>query len=391
MQKTQKGITLIALIVTIIMLLILAGVSISVFGENGIIFTAKKAKNEQQIAEAKESLIIKLADILAGESGNNDLSKLEQMDIEGYDVQVTDIGRIVTMTKNNNDYFFFVDENFNVHELNKTSGSSTNNNTEKNVESEIIKNIEVQYTAKSTLINVNISTEQENGEQVKGYLVYLDDKLYCVSNSTNVEIKNLTQKTSYKIYCKALDKNGNYKSSEESTITTLEAKYNITDMEYPVITGSGIKNIKYVNEIDESDFYYELDLSSDESSFNTKAIKKVAYDNDDTTYIDLERDSNKFLLVDESAYGKNVSLDAVIKNGDIAVYYYDESGTQIGKFLWYTSSKSSSSWSDTEKQLVESSVLVTCTMTIPENTYKIGFMEWNTSYDSMIYEISLSD
>ena len=52
-QKNNKaGITLIALIVTIIVLLILAGVSINLLlGDNGIITKAKEAKYD---AEAKE-------------------------------------------------------------------------------------------------------------------------------------------------------------------------------------------------------------------------------------------------------------------------------------------------------------------------------------------------
>ena len=44
-QKNTKGITLIALVVTIIILIILAGVSINlVFGQSGIITKAKNAK-----------------------------------------------------------------------------------------------------------------------------------------------------------------------------------------------------------------------------------------------------------------------------------------------------------------------------------------------------------
>ncbi len=46
-KNKQEGITLIALVVTIIVLIILAGVSISmIVGENGIITQAKTAKEE---------------------------------------------------------------------------------------------------------------------------------------------------------------------------------------------------------------------------------------------------------------------------------------------------------------------------------------------------------
>ena len=55
--ENQKGITLIALIVTIIVLLILAGISIvSMTGDNGIITKANEAKGETEIAKEREAI-----------------------------------------------------------------------------------------------------------------------------------------------------------------------------------------------------------------------------------------------------------------------------------------------------------------------------------------------
>lgn len=56
MFKEQKGVTLIALVITIIVLLILAGVSIAFLtGDNGIITKSTKASAETNIAGAKET------------------------------------------------------------------------------------------------------------------------------------------------------------------------------------------------------------------------------------------------------------------------------------------------------------------------------------------------
>lgn len=56
MLKGQKGITLIALVVTIIVLIILAGVSISImFGQYGIVTRAKEASNMQSNAQKEET------------------------------------------------------------------------------------------------------------------------------------------------------------------------------------------------------------------------------------------------------------------------------------------------------------------------------------------------
>ena len=56
-RRTNKGITLIALVITIIVLLILAGVSIATLtGENGILTKATNAKAETIKAQEKEQI-----------------------------------------------------------------------------------------------------------------------------------------------------------------------------------------------------------------------------------------------------------------------------------------------------------------------------------------------
>ena len=79
MRKKEKGITLIALVITIIVLLILAGVTISTLtGENGIITQASNAKEETIIGEEKE--IIELATVQA--MGNNKYGDIEKSELE---------------------------------------------------------------------------------------------------------------------------------------------------------------------------------------------------------------------------------------------------------------------------------------------------------------------
>ena len=55
LTRTNKGITLIALVITIIVLLILAGVSIAMLtGDNGILSQAQNAKNDTEVAQDVE-------------------------------------------------------------------------------------------------------------------------------------------------------------------------------------------------------------------------------------------------------------------------------------------------------------------------------------------------
>ena len=56
-KQKNKGITLIALVITIIVLLILAGVTISTLtGENGILTKATTAKNQTIISQDEEMI-----------------------------------------------------------------------------------------------------------------------------------------------------------------------------------------------------------------------------------------------------------------------------------------------------------------------------------------------
>ena len=71
----NKGITLIALVITIIVLLILAGVSIAMLtGQNGILTQASNSKDKTSAAEVAErvnmELNVQLSRAMAGESFN---------------------------------------------------------------------------------------------------------------------------------------------------------------------------------------------------------------------------------------------------------------------------------------------------------------------------------
>lgn len=62
-MKGNKGITLVALVVTIVVLLILAGISLNlVLGENGIITRAQQAKNTMTVATEKDQISLSLTE-----------------------------------------------------------------------------------------------------------------------------------------------------------------------------------------------------------------------------------------------------------------------------------------------------------------------------------------
>ena len=73
--KEMKGITLVALVVTIVVLLILAGVSINlVLGDNGIIAKAKEAQRKS--AEASQNDLISMNCICVNDVKQTFIKKL---------------------------------------------------------------------------------------------------------------------------------------------------------------------------------------------------------------------------------------------------------------------------------------------------------------------------
>ena len=90
LKRKEKGITLIALVITIIVLLILAGVSIAMLtGQNGILTQAQNAKNRTEEAAANEANILnQYNEILSNVSGGGTTT--------GGDEEQATVGEIVT-------------------------------------------------------------------------------------------------------------------------------------------------------------------------------------------------------------------------------------------------------------------------------------------------------
>ena len=85
----ERGITLIALIVTIIVLIILAGITIATLtGEDGIINNANNAKEETEIANEKE--IVDRATISA--MGNNSRGNIVEDELQDELDRITKVG-----------------------------------------------------------------------------------------------------------------------------------------------------------------------------------------------------------------------------------------------------------------------------------------------------------
>ena len=120
-RKNDKGITLLALVITIIILLILAGITISaITGDNGIIGNAGRAKEKTEIANEKE--IVEKATVQA--MGNNKYGNIEESELQSEldketgegKTEATDIGDAFEVVFNDSNRYYTVDKDGNIGE-----------------------------------------------------------------------------------------------------------------------------------------------------------------------------------------------------------------------------------------------------------------------------------
>lgn len=113
-MKKNKGITLIALVITIIILLILSGVAISIsLGNNGLFSKTKQAKEEYIKAQLKEELEIEIANIQSTRiADGKELKREELSELSNIGAKITSY-EIPTYGEYKN-YIFEIDENFKV-------------------------------------------------------------------------------------------------------------------------------------------------------------------------------------------------------------------------------------------------------------------------------------
>ena len=220
-KSENKGITMIALVITIIILLILAGITIGTLNSNdGLLKKSKKAKEEHEIAQAQELLSTELSSILAGNQGNKNLKDLDNLIVNGYTTNVSDVARLVSMTKENKTYYFLVDSEFNIQNLNNISsqGNNSGNSQNSNLNSEIINDFEIEVSeieSSSLTINTKSDVTTQNGTSIKGWIIFLQNKAIDTTQTLPYKISNLELDTSYSgIYVQAIDEEGKIKKSQ---------------------------------------------------------------------------------------------------------------------------------------------------------------------------------
>ena len=170
MNKRNSGITLVALVITIIVLLIMAGVSIAlVVGDNGVLSKAKEAKTGSIVAEEKEQVNLAYSSALTKNLGNTVTAENLQTELN----ESVGSGK-TTVTVNGNNITVLFNETGNTYNLNNGRITDSNGGTSSSglSDAQILKEFYIanNYTA----IEVEETLYEVENEKVR-FLINDDD------------------------------------------------------------------------------------------------------------------------------------------------------------------------------------------------------------------------
>ena len=327
-EKANSGITLIALVITIIVLLILAGVSIAMLtGQNGILTQAQNAKttNENKSAEEKVKLAIMAAKSQSTD-GSLELDKLTTEVTTNYGGQVDGTAFPVTVTIDGKS--FTVDSDGNV----ELAGSKPQITNPKVTTDAAGQNAATSNTAEGTTLYITFGATLENGTITK-----------VVDNDGNKEMT-----ASNGIYSKAVTENGKYTftitgTGENGEVTTPNATVQVKEFENKIKPGTEISLTSTKGTTEK--FYV---LSYDESTQKAKALAKYnlmvggIYNSSGTKTGDVDTSAANYGLQDETMKGW---VSGQERKGTVAFSgskYWDDTYTPQGSssYPWVYNNKS---------------------------------------------------
>ena len=218
MKKSKnKGITLIALVVTIVVLLILAGISISMLtGENGVITQARKSKEETIIGDEKEGISLAYSSCKAENMMENvTASQLEEkMKANGKDVTVIQEELYLKVKYSKTGHEYTVNQNGKIEGITKNDENIEQPKYKVNVqaiheitgEDILLTNAQIQIFLKTDTAYENpiFIIEKEKGYSKelylpKGdYIVYVKNAPYGYAEPTSMLEFNVEEKNSNK-------------------------------------------------------------------------------------------------------------------------------------------------------------------------------------------------
>jgi len=343
----EKGITLIALVITIILLLILAGISITfLMGDGGIITKVHNSKMENEKSEFVEQLkLVVGGEIIEKEGYNNEIS-LKQLVIDECEnkkdqIKIKDEDGILTSANNEND----ICKNSDIH-LEDNQIMVVHKNGYVYVLTLFENNVSYEYVGKwgkkfPTLevqsknpLKVTISAYIDSGEikalQIKKGNLDIPCDQNIIENGVidNKEI-DLTESGSGEYIFIVTTEDG------QKTVKTLElVNYNIIDKVSPSICSE----LKVIDPIQHEEGAYldannnpiEVEVTSGEDNTNGSGVAYIGY-----TITVEGTESEEIKIINENKESSFKGKIELTKHGEniIKAYTYDNAGNRSEDFL----------------------------------------------------------
>lgn len=297
MKKNENGLTMLALIITIIILLILAAVTIAfTTGDNGILKRTKDAKSSTEAASLKEEIEIEVEEAFDFNTNQYDFDKIKN-NLSGYECEEIDNGNTLKVTKNGTTFLISKGDGkvTQVTDESSIAGSSDSNGSGSSSSSS-----ESQYT--------NKKISELSQDEIVGKSVYISD-----SNEKNWIV---------------LYKNGSTVVLGCNISNGVECEVGESKPWWPQ---------------EDADAYLETDLSECASlvrSFNSSDSMKIdrLSEISASEKIDLYKANSKYLIAGDHISGPDCD----------GVYYINADGTKGSYMVWVQNDTTSwiKEWSD---------------------------------------------
>ena len=310
MEKREKGITLVALVITIVILLILAGIAIAALtGDNGLFSRAQQAKEETIKSQLKEEITMSIQEIQTEElpKGNNvTLETLADGQLESKLKDITVALENDEINGEYKDYEYTIDSNLNV----TINGAATGVRIKGNAE------VQSGYVFEGNTVDIKVTASITEGtitgiEAPEGATIKTDtsatEKVYTVSKSGKYifkiisdsgKTKNVTanvenilsapqitisevKKDSFKINVESNYPEGaitEYKYSVGGTVKqqgTTDKNYTVTGLT-PKTKYSNIKVTAYINNESKDSNVEEITTKDDSIEYSWSEIAEIA-------------------------------------------------------------------------------------------------------------------
>ena len=318
-MKIERGITLIALIITIILMLILTGVVISLtIGENGLINTAKYAVQKNSEAEAKEKLELALANLQANKYTDDAYNENEYIDDYLNNENIEILGNTATI----GNWDFEIDRS--VPTIKGSLGKS-NIKLTKEVKEYLGKNENDKYMV-SVLVKIesNQKLESIDFENLDGTILTVVPEKEIITKDMQIELDK-----EYKIVLKMAEGKIQTRTIMERSvenIRTAEELAEFRDKANSGLTYEG-KTINLVNNIDLSSVC-GANVNGQEVSWepignygtDNTHIFKGTFDGNYHTITNLYYNSNKYNIVGLFSQNNGTIQNLILDNVDINAY-----------------------------------------------------------------------